>query len=285
MAFSIDPAVKKAFFEDGTVKIPKFLDADMLAQAQALFDWSLANPGPSGAPFRDGENVYRGDLFNPEAMDVYRETVAALPLAKLLKEMWDSEHVWYGHEELFYKKGHAPATHWHQDAPTYIPILGDHFAGCWICFDACPAGYAIDVVRGSHRGIVWDGNDLEDPTQPFWGEHANLPPLPDIEASTVLWEVQRADPNSWDVVSYAVEPGDVVLLHPGCLHRGGPVDETCRERRTLILRFFGDDAKWGELPGSRDVLSDFHKKYVMPASVGQEKVGAAFRGERYPQLF
>ena len=187
--------------------------------------------------------------------------------------------MWFGHEELFYKQGNAPATYWHQDSPTYIPILGDHFAGCWICFDTRPAGYAIDVVRGSHRGIVWDGNDLDDPTKPFWGEHADLPPLPDIEAE------RRADPNSWDVVSHAVEPGDVVLLHPGCLHRGGPVDASCPERRTLILRYFGDAAVWSQLPGSRDALSDFHKKYVMPTWVGQGSVGSPFRGKRYPQLF
>ena len=56
------------------------------------------------------------------------------------------------------------------------------------------------------------------------------------------------------------------------------------ERNTLVLRCFGDDATWGELPGSRNLLSDFEKKYVMPESAGKGEVGSPFRGDHFPQL-
>ena len=69
-----------------------------------------------------------------------------------------------------------------------------------------------------------------------------MPRLPDIEAE------RAANSEAWDVLSWAVEPGDVILLHPACLHGGAPVDAQTPERRTLALRFFGDDATYRALP-------------------------------------
>jgi ectoine hydroxylase-related dioxygenase (phytanoyl-CoA dioxygenase family) len=48
--------------------------------------------------------------------------------------------------------------------------------------------------------------------------------LPNIEA-------ERA---RWDIVSWAVEPGDVLVFHPGMLHGGAPTSPGSR-RRTLSL--------------------------------------------------
>ena len=72
-----------------------------------------------------------------------------------------------------------------------------------------------------------------------------LPRLPDIEAE------RARDPNAYDVISWATEPGDVLLLHPGSLHGGAPVDADFPSRHTLVFRFFGDDATYRSLPDSR----------------------------------
>ena len=45
-----------------------------------------------------------------------------------------------------------------------------------------------------------------------------LPRLPNIEVE------RAADPGAFDIVSFASEPGDVLLVHPGSLHGGAPVD-------------------------------------------------------------
>ena len=39
-------------------------------------------------------------------------------------------------------------------------------------------------------------------------------------------------------------PGDVVVLHPHCLHARGGTDAKVPERRTLVLRFFGDKSHY-----------------------------------------
>ena len=39
----------------------------------------------------------------------------ALPIADVLREAWDSEHVWYYAEEIFRKENNAGRTVWHPD--------------------------------------------------------------------------------------------------------------------------------------------------------------------------
>ena len=98
---------------------------------------------------------------------------------------------------------------------------------------------SLEFVRGSHRGVLYNGSrfDLDDDTAPLHQTDA-LPRLPDIEAN-------RAD---YDIVSFAVEPGDVVMFHPALLHGGGATRPGMR-RRTLTLRFFGANAVYDARPG------------------------------------
>jgi hypothetical protein len=41
-------------------------------------------------------------------------------------------------------------------------------------------------------------------------------------------------------------PGDVVIFHPHCLHRGGGTDSTLPERRNIVFRFFGDKSYYSD---------------------------------------
>ena len=66
----------------------------------------------------------------------------------------------------------------------------------------------------------------------------SLPRLPDIEA-------HRDD---YEIVSFAVEPGDVVAFHPAMLH-GGAATRPGKQRHTLSLRYFGEDARVAWRPG------------------------------------
>ena len=50
-------------------------------------------------------------------------------------------------------------------------------------------------------------------------------------------------------MGFATEPGDVVAFHTSTLHGGGPVDRSTPERRTLTLRFFGEDVVSAARPG------------------------------------
>ena len=87
---------------------------------------------------------------------------------------------------------------------------------------------------------MYDGTTFnpKDPTEPLWGEAGNFPKLPDITADL------EADPLSWDIAGFDVSPGDLVILHPYCIHAGGKNDNTLTVRRNLVLRFFGDKSHY-----------------------------------------
>ena len=202
----LDPGLVEDFRRDGIIKLPGLFDPEALARLEALFDWSVAHPGPNSVHRDYGDALLITDNNRPGAIDIYRESVEALPFAAVAGQIWGSEHVWFSSEEIFWKQGRGARTLWHQDS-SYTGYLGPHLVNFWISFDPVPKSHSLEVIRGSYRGTLYDGTTFAsaDPTEPMWGDRADLPRLPDIERD------RAADPTSWDVVSYEVEPGDVIL--------------------------------------------------------------------------
>ncbi|WP_028923273.1 phytanoyl-CoA dioxygenase family protein [Pseudonocardia acaciae] len=241
----MDESVRTTFRDDGAVLLKDCLDEGHLAACKEAFDWAVANPGPNASSMFEGtEQRSHVDNANPRAKHRLDELAAALPLGTLFAELWGSEHVWYFAEEIFLKQGgKAGRSPWHQDT-AYLPWAGSHWANAWISFQSLPEGNALEIIRGSHRGVQYDGTTFanpDDPTEPMWGAQA-LPRLPNIDADLA------ADPTAHDVLTWAVEPGDVIALHPRSLHGGAGTDPRCPDRHTLVLRFFGDDATFRPLP-------------------------------------
>jgi len=259
---------------DGAVKLEEFLRSDYLKECRESFDWSVAHPGPSAAQvFRGTAHQHLNDNANPAATQMYKNLVARGPFADFLAEAWGSQSVWFFAEEIFSKEGgRAGRTPWHQDT-SYAPWRGEHWANFWISFQPIPKANSIEIVKGSHRGVRYDGSaydDPEDPTKPLWG--GGLPRLPDIEAE------RRVDPSRWDVLSWEVRPGDVIVFHGGALHGGAPVNAACPDRHTLVLRFFGDDATFEALPNGKS-------GFLFPKEpLAHLKSGDPFRSPYFAQL-
>ncbi|MEV6218192.1 phytanoyl-CoA dioxygenase family protein [Nocardia sp. NPDC051833] len=245
----MDDLIKQTFREDGAVLLKNCLDEAQLAQCYDEFRWGIDNLSPTGKQVFDGDKLtYHVDNANPLAKQRLDELAAALPLGRIFAELWGSEKVWYFAEETFLRANGLPGRGpWHQDN-SYLPWTGEHWGNAWISFQSLPQRNSLEVIRGSHRGIQYDGSsfaDPDDPTEPLHGD-GTWPRLPDIDRDLA------ADPDAYDVVSAAIEPGDVFALHPGSLHGGAPVDAACPTRHTLVLRFFGDDATFRPLPEANE---------------------------------
>lgn len=255
------------FARDGVVLLPGALNAKALAQARAAYDWSLANPGPMATRFDQGDAaVFYNDLYNPGCLSAYADMLKASPLPSRIAEIWGCGEVWFMYEQVFLKEGgEARRTPWHQDS-SYLAVAGDHLAVAWITFDPVTAAQSLEFVRGSHRGVLYNGSrfELGDDTAPLWPGDA-LPRLPDIEA----------DRGAWDIVSFAVTPGDVVLFHPAILHGGAPTRPGER-RRTLTLRFFGTGATYDARPGRAGPRTD--------SGIHSLRQGDPFRDPSFLQL-
>ncbi len=262
------PADAPAIFaRDGVLLLRGALDLAQLAAARAAYEWSLAHPGPGASPIRlAGEGTFYNDLFNPDCLTGYREMLEASPLPAAIARLWGADPVWFMYEQVFLKEGgEARRTPWHQDS-SYLTIAGPHLAVAWICFDPIAASDSLEFVPGSHDGILYNGSrfELGDDTAPLH-PGSPLPRLPDIEA----------DRQAWPIVSFAVEPGDVVLFHPKILHGGAPTRPGMR-RRTLTLRFFGEQAVYDPRePGAGPPIRGFHQRM---------KAGDPFRDPSFLRL-
>jgi ectoine hydroxylase-related dioxygenase (phytanoyl-CoA dioxygenase family) len=119
-----------------------------------------------------------------------------------------------------------------------VPVEGPDIVRFWICLDAVDKEYSLEFIRGSHLGQLYNGSSFnpEDDTAPLFPD-SDMPRLPDIEASR----------GQWDILSWAVSPGDIVAFHPSMLH-GGAGTPADRLRRSLSLVFFGERAYFAPRP-------------------------------------
>jgi ectoine hydroxylase-related dioxygenase (phytanoyl-CoA dioxygenase family) len=245
-------SARETYARDGVVHLPGVLDAEALAAAQAAYDWSLANPGPLASNIRQAtQATFYQDLYNPDCLTGYRAMLQASPIPALVADLWDAPDVWFMYEQVFLKEGgESRRTPWHQDS-SYLAIAGEHLAVAWITFDPVSRADSLEFVKGSHRGRLYNGSrfELGDDTAPTH-VHSSLPRLPNIEAER----------DAWDIVSWAVEPGDLIVFHPAVLHGGAPTHPGGR-RRTLTLRFFGENAVYDPREGGAGPrVSGFHER-------------------------
>ncbi|MGE0482633.1 MAG: phytanoyl-CoA dioxygenase family protein [Gammaproteobacteria bacterium] len=232
-------ALRRAFCEDGVVCMRGVLDPRTLELAADCFAWTLAHPGPgAGSVLAGTPGIFYQDQANPEAFPAYRTLLTDSVVPDLAQPLFGGSDVWLMYEQIWLKQGAATRrTPWHQDLP-YLPAAGDDLAVMWINLDPVSREYSLEFVRGSHRGPLYNPTafNADDPSASLF-DPREWPALPDVEAA-------RAD---FDILSWAVEPGDVVVFHPAILHGGAPTPAAGR-RRTLSLRFFGEDARCARRP-------------------------------------
>ena len=257
----------KPYYLDGVTCLRDALDVEYLRQARDCFDWSVAHPTTSACTFYESdEGKFYQDLCHPQGAEIYRQLLEDSPLADIVAKLWGSDNVWFLYEQVFLKHGtETRRTPWHQDT-SYLALDGVNIATVWICFDPVEAGHSLEFVRGSHRQTLYNGSafDPDDDTLPIYQD--GLPRLPDIET----------DRSKWDIVSYDITPGDIVIFHPSTLH-GGAATQAGTQRRTLSLRFFGDDAVYAERPNEAPapLVTGLHETL---------SAGQPFRHPAFPQL-
>jgi ectoine hydroxylase-related dioxygenase (phytanoyl-CoA dioxygenase family) len=265
----ITPELIEQYRRDGVVFVRQALQRDWLELIEMGLQRVLSNSGQMKHLFFENEaGEFVETVRNMEVTPELQRLMYDSPVADMLGRLFGSEQVWYYSDEFFIKGGGANRTPWHQDLP-YWPMEGWQIASMWISLDPLPKEECLEYVRGSHLGVRFDGFNprrvSEDPTLPYYGE--DMPPLPDIEAER----------DKWDIVSWAIEPGDVILAHPGVLHGGGATAPGGR-RRAITIRCYGEDIVYAERPSSRPTVPR------TPGLGRMLKPGDPLRSAWYPQL-
>jgi ectoine hydroxylase-related dioxygenase (phytanoyl-CoA dioxygenase family) len=260
-------ALNLQFLRDGVVCVKGALDDTSIALAEEAYNWSLDHPTSHNK--EEGSETAMGrfyqDFFNPDAMEHYQRLLLDSSIPDVLTCLWNTPDVWFMFEHVFIKEGSTDSrpTSWHQDSQD-LPVEGSQFATVWMSFAPVGKDEALEFVRGSHWGVRFAAAARNDPEAAKY-----LPPVPDVPGNR----------DRYEIVSWATEPGDLLIFHPAMLHGGAPTLPGSK-RRTLSMRFFGTDAVYAPRVGS------FGK--VGPANFGEAGLdltpGDPFRHAAFPRV-
>lgn len=199
---------------------------------------------PDARPIKDeidGEETGRffydaaGWRFYDEIKSV--ATKSALP--RLVTRLMDTTYTNFWEDTTFVKTpGTSQRTTFHQDW-SYFQIDGEKCCIVWIPLDPVDSkNGAMEYIRGSHKwGKTYAPNVLIaqsiDPTSPY-------DKAPDIEGNR----------DDFDIISFDVQPGDVIIHNVMTVHGSGGNKTTDRHRRAIAFRYCGDDIRYFDKPGA-----------------------------------
>lgn len=208
--------------------------ADMSAFADALDPTANADAQPKArGTFRSGVDHWRTSA-------AFRSFACESALPSIIGEILGATKVNLWEDSVLVKEpGTIERTHWHQDLG-YFHVDGEQICTSWCPLDAVDGeSGAMQFVKGSHRGDVYQPNLFVTPTviPGTAGE-----PVPNIDELAANGELE--------IISYDLGPGDVSIHHARTLHSAGPNRTADRRRRAISVRYCGDDARYFLRPGA-----------------------------------
>ncbi|EMW5170236.1 phytanoyl-CoA dioxygenase family protein [Raoultella sp. XY-1] len=235
----IDSQTIDSYQQDGVVLL-KGVFRPWIESLAAGVSELMANPSEYGhartvVP-KDGSAPFFQDYCNWSRIPDFERFVLHSPAAEIAAALMQSKTATFFHEHTLVKPpGGSTVTPWHHDQPYYC-VEGQQNVSFWIPLDPVAEAISLRCIRGSHR---W--GDEFSPTR-FNGSklyaHSRFKELPDIDAHQ----------DDYDIVSWALEPGDAVAFHYRTLH-GARGNATARARRVFSARWVGDDATFADRGG------------------------------------
>lgn len=247
---AIGPDEIKKFQNDGVIVLRQVFDLDWIEVLKAGLQQSMETKGAYVWNFHDNEGD--GSHFHNENrrwndIEHYKNFMFNSPAAEICGRLggWKDAHLLY--DSAFLRTpGTAVKTPWHQDQP-YICVDGeDALVSTWTPLYPVDADSTLECVRGSHR---WNKNYFRlnfDPKGPKGhmtdngDDETEWDELPDIDS-------KRSD---YDIASYALEPGDTLVIHGMVIHGSQGNQRKDRPVAVVTARMMGDNAVyWPDKPG------------------------------------
>jgi len=220
-----------AFQRDGVVVVRGLFDQQQIALLEAGIEQNLNNPSHRAkvASRPDDPGRFFEDFCNWQNIDAYERFIRQSNIGDFAAALLQSQQCRLYHDHLLVKE---PGTHqptpWHQDQP-YYNIEGRQNVSLWIPVDPVDRETTPEFVAASHLGPWLMPRTFMD-NQAKWFAPGSLQELPDIDA-------QR---DEFNILGWALEPGDAVCFHMLTLHSSPGVAGSNR-RRAFSVRLLGDD--------------------------------------------
>jgi len=229
----LDDETIQAFQRDGAVVLRGVLTNMQLLQLELGIEENLNNLSPLAlvASKPDDPGRFVEDFCNWQNNANYEHILKETALPYIARDLMQSETVRLYHDHLLVKEpGTRQPTPWHQDQP-YYNVSGRQNLSFWIPVDPVPIESTLRFVAGSHEGTWYMPRSFRD-AQAKWFPTGSLAELPAIDA----------DPDQFQQLAWALDPGDCVAFHMLTLHSTDGTPPGAR-RRVFSARYLGDDAR------------------------------------------
>ncbi|PCI51779.1 MAG: phytanoyl-CoA dioxygenase [Alphaproteobacteria bacterium] len=265
-----------AYEQNGAHVLRGVLPMEWIEVMREAVERILNNPGNASVEYtpQGGKGRYYGDFFIWWRDPVFKAFMRDSPLPEIAAQVMKATCLNFFYDQLLVKEPNtAEPTPWHQDL-SYWPVRGNDVISVWVPFDPANEESGVVVyVKGSHKwGKLFAPSTFGDKTgfADIYAK-AGLEPLPDIEA----------DRDKYEILSWEMEPGDVLIHHPLTLHYASGNKSMTGRRRGLALRYLGDDVTFDSRPGT--FLEN--KKVMDTVPDINFKDGDVFSGDLFPRVW
>jgi ectoine hydroxylase-related dioxygenase (phytanoyl-CoA dioxygenase family) len=228
---AVDPDSVREFRTHGATVVRGLFSPDEVALVERGIERNLAEPGPlfKVASTDADPGKFVEDFCNWQRIDEFRTIAFESKAADVAGALMGSSEVRLYHDHMLVKEpGTQQHTPWHQDQP-YYNVDGFDNCSMWMPVDPVAPESTLEFLAGSHRqGWLMPRTFMDN--QAKWFPEGTLAELPNIEANR----------ENFDIMGWALEPGDAVFFHMLTLHHAYGVPGKNR-RRAFSLRFLGDD--------------------------------------------
>lgn len=227
---------------DGVVCLRDVLTPEWIDTIRAGIDEQREQPGSYATIFQSERSYTIAEQVSSNFNAKLRSAVLQSGAGQIAQEMLQAPQVRLLHDNIFYKDaGDIIETPWHQDTANGC-FDGMNMVRIWIPVDPVARQTAIEVVRASHLwNAFYVSGDLDAykaqavnaEANAYYFDHAPEPyaQTPDIEAHR----------ESFDIIGYQMQPGDVVAFNFHLLHHAGAAQNSTTKRRVLSI-IYGDDS-------------------------------------------
>ncbi len=267
----------RTFATDGVVCLRDAFGPEWIEPLRRGIQKNIAEPSDR-ARFWDSDAEGRTCFFDNQSwlhIDEYRDFAVDSPAAEVAGRLLGATAVNFFYDAVFVRSpGNRFRTPFHHDEP-YWSVEGFDTCSIWMPLVPVARESSLELVRGSHlwserfRQENFAALTGDDRDAVAYAEGDRAGPLPDIEV----------DRDAYEILSWAMDPGDVVVFNARMVHGGSGNLAPDRDLQVFNTQWLGDDVRVAFRPEGMD---PDHSGVMRAAGLDQ---GDRIGGDLYPELW
>lgn len=242
MVYTVTEEQRRAYAQDGVVCLRNVIPAEtcsvLLEKGEHFLDYG-STPGFRKADVRDKGGRYRTASMMWRTEEAFKNFALESELPAVASQLMCTKNIRLFYDQIFLVEPETGmSTSWHNDQP-FWPLQGNDIISLWVALtEVTEENSPLEYVAGSHRGKIYrPDNYAVDYTS-----DADLEVCPDFSDPAIRDSVK--------ILSWTLNPGDVLAHHPLAVHGAPPSVSKVSRRCGLSVRYLGDDVIYDPQPYS-----------------------------------